>query len=230
MKIEALFLGLSELPRAMIERLLFAMSEEPGGIVDDGRPVVLIPGLGGSDTSMNHLKYHLLASGFDTRYWGLGINAGQHVGDPVRLVDRIAGIAKETGQKVTLIGWSLGGILARTLATDHPHMVREVITLGSPFSGDFKLNNIWRIISLFPGVTETPEMLDFAETLARPIPVPALSIYSKRDGVVYWRNCLDPSGFTDEVEVNSSHLGIVYSPEVFEIIVDRLTRPAPALN
>ena len=125
------------------------------------------------------------------------------------LRDRLAEIHASTGRKVSLVGWSLGGVYARDLALQAPDMVRYVMTLGSPFANDVRATNATRLYEALSGeaVGEDPEL---REAIAGDLPVPATSIYSRADGVVNWRTCLlRPSATAENIEVYlASHVGL----------------------
>jgi pimeloyl-ACP methyl ester carboxylesterase len=131
-------------------------------------------------------------------------------------------------RKVSLVGWSLGGIMARELAKRYPKLVRQVITLGSPFAGNPRANYAWRIYQGVTGQEIDPEkMRDVFGDLAAPPPgIPATAIYSRTDGVVAWQTCVErPSRLTDNIEVYASHCGLGVNPSVHFAIADRLALP-----
>ena len=125
------------------------------------------------------------------------------------LRERLAKIHENTGRKVSLVGWSLGGVYARDLAQQAPDMVRYVVTLGSPFANDVRATNATRLYEALSGETvgDNPELV---QAIAGDLPVPATSIYSRSDGIVNWRTCLlRPSDRAENVEVHlASHIGL----------------------
>ncbi len=175
-------------------------------------PVLVLPGLLASDVSTRLLRGWLRRLGYPVVGWALGRNRGPSKEMDTELpllVDRLAG---QHGTSVSIIGWSLGGIFARTLARKAPRQVRQVVSLGSP------------IASAQPWATGTggPPR----GSLARPLPVPSTAVYSRWDGVVDWRACRQKSGPTSEnVAVRSSHLGMGHDPAVLWVVADRLAQP-----
>lgn len=193
----------------------------------DGHPVFVLPGLLAGDLSMAPLRRLLGHLGYDVFPWGLGRNLGGIYRMRSRLRERLAEIHARSARKVTLVGWSLGGVYARDLALFAPGMVRGVVTLGSPFSGDVTATNARRVYEALSG--ERIADIDPADraALAGDLPVPASSIYTRGDGVVNWRTCLGrPSGRAENIEVQfASHLGLVVNAAVLWAIADRLAQP-----
>ena len=130
------------------------------------------------------------------------------------------------GRQVNLIGWSLGGIYARTLARRSPQLVRQVVTLGSPFRlTSPNQSRASRAFESFAHLHVEPSQLPFERGTA-PVPVPATSIYSRYDGIVAWQACLDtPSPRAENIEVIGSHLGLGHNPWVIWALADRLAQP-----
>ena len=119
----------------------------------DGHPVLALPGFLASDLSMAPMRRYLGQLGYDTHAWQMGRNTGGVARMRGALRDRLAGIHAATGRKVTIVGWSLGGIYARDLALQAPDMVRYVVTLGSPFAGDVRATNATRLYEALSGET-----------------------------------------------------------------------------
>jgi pimeloyl-ACP methyl ester carboxylesterase len=200
----------------------------------DGHPVLVLPGFLTDDHSTAHLRGLLRSAGYRTSGWQLGANLGptaQLWHDTVRQVEQLH---ESTGKAVSLIGQSLGGVFARELARHLPGHVRQVITLGSPFrltSTDPRVIAVgrlyetlsWMHIDAFDklGPKECRDGLN----------VPTTSIYSKLDGVVPWRACLDVDRMhAENVEVFSSHCGMAFDPVVLRIILNRLALPEGSLT
>jgi pimeloyl-ACP methyl ester carboxylesterase len=140
-------------------------------------------------------------------------------------VERLDALAREEGGPIGLIGWSLGGTLAREAARERPGAAHRVITLGSPVVGGPKYTAVagaYRRRGIDLDAIE-------AEVAARnriPLETPVTAVYSRRDRVVAWRACIDDHApNVEHVEVETTHLGLGFSPEVFEIIALRLARP-----
>ena len=143
------------------------------------------------------------------------------------LHDRLAQIHYTTGRKVSLVGWSLGGIYARDLALRAPDVVRYVVTLGSPFAGDVTATNATRLYEALSG-EQVQANDDLRQAIAGDLPVPATSIYSRTDGIVNWRtSLLRPSDTAENIEVLfASHLGMGVNSAVLWALADRLAQPA----
>jgi pimeloyl-ACP methyl ester carboxylesterase len=192
--------------------------------IGDGHPVVVYPGLGGGALTTAHLRSYLQHSGFDAHDWGGGVNTGPD-GDfdewLAPWVERARSLHALHGRKVSLVGWSLGGVYAREVAKRSPEAVRQVVTLGTPFHA----NHAGTLYRLLGGDTSqlTPAM---KERLGTCPPVPTTSVFSRNDGVVCWRGCLEQeSALAENVEVNASHLGMTTHGEVLRIVADRLAQP-----
>ena len=187
---------------------------------------MLLPGLANSDRSNFVLKHYLCSLGYRVEGWGLGRNFGvRTVGhDSEKLLERIRTFAKDTAQPVTLIGVSLGGMLARLAAHRLPGQVREVITIASPYAGDPRATNVWRIYELLSGerVSADDARKRLAE-LAEPLPVPATAIWSSNDGLVNGLACRVPSepGLR-AIEIRGSHMGVQLRPRVMRTVADLL--------
>ena len=191
----------------------------------DGHPVLTLPGFLASDLSMAPMRRCLKELGYDTYAWQMGRNTGGVTRTRAALRDRLAGIHAATGRKVSLVGWSLGGVYARDLALQAPDMVRYVVTLGSPFAGDVRATNATRLYEAMSGdaVGENPEL---QQAIAGDLPVPTTSIYSRTDGVVNWRTCLlRPSATAENVEVYlASHVGLGVNAAALWAVADRLAQ------
>src|SRR5229473_4361701 len=155
----------------------------------DGHPVLTLPGFLASDLSMAPMRRYLRELGYATYAWKMGRNIGGVSRLRAALRDRLAEINSATGRKVSVVGWSLGGVYARDLALQAPELVRSVVTLGSPFANDVRATNATRLYEALSGegVNDNPEI---REAIAGDLPVPATSIYSRTDGIVNWRTCL----------------------------------------
>jgi triacylglycerol esterase/lipase EstA (alpha/beta hydrolase family) len=194
----------------------------------DGHPVVVYPGLGAGPLTTAQLRNHLRSSHFDVHDWGLGVNTGPEGALHEwleQLVERVRALRAQHGRKVSLVGWSLGGIYAREVAKAAPDSVRQVVTLATPFGSLGGGNHAGTIFRMMGGSTAqlTPELQ--AHLRQRP-PVPTTSIYSRSDGVVCWRGCLEPAGpQVENVAVHASHLGMPSHPDVLRIVADRLALP-----
>lgn len=224
------WLALTELPRALIELGSLPLAAPllrsvPRG---DGHPVLVLPGFIASDISTHPLRRFLTRIGYDAHEWQLGRNLGPRaIGrEGEKLVARLQAIHEATGQKVSMIGWSLGGIMARLVARRAPEAVRQIITLGSPFAGSPRATNVWRAYELFTGqkIDDAHTHRQLSESAAPP-PVPSTAIYSRGDGVVAWQNCREQdTPITDNIEVHGSHCGLGVNPAVLYAVADRLAQ------
>jgi len=191
----------------------------------DGHPVLALPGFLASDISMAPLRRYLKELGYDVYAWQMGRNLGGISRVRSTLRERLAEIHAATGRKVSVVGWSLGGVYARDLALHMPDMVRYVVTLGSPFANDVRATNATRLYEALSGevVDADPELL---AALAGDLPVPTTSIYSRADGVVNWRTCLlRISSTAENIEVYlASHVGLGVTPAVLWAVADRLAQ------
>jgi pimeloyl-ACP methyl ester carboxylesterase len=191
----------------------------------DGHPVLALPGFLASDLSMAPLRRYLKQIGYDVYAWQMGRNLGGVSRMRAGLRDRLAEIYALTGRKVSIVGWSLGGVYARDLALHAPDMVRYVVTLGSPFANDVRATNATRLYEALSGesVGADPELV---EAIAGDLPVPTTSIFSRADGVVNWQTCLSrPSAACENIEVYlASHVGLGVNPAVLWAVADRLAQ------
>lgn len=194
----------------------------------DGHPVLVIPGFGGSDAGTRPMRKVLGRLGYDVHGWGQGRNLGMrtHIRERMRL--KLHELSESSGRKVSLIGWSLGGVFAREFARHAPERVRRVITLGSPINGHPQANNV---DALYRWVNGGAQKVDWEGFQRRRVPpnVPCTAIYSKTDGIVAWRCCLEEEApNTENVEVQASHFGLGVNPQVIRVIAQRLAGPEAA--
>jgi pimeloyl-ACP methyl ester carboxylesterase len=192
----------------------------------DGHPVMVIPGFGASDFSTRALRAFLRDRGYAAHGWKLGRNQGPSTEKVAAMVERLHELRVRYGRPLSLVGWSLGGVYARELARDFSSEVRQVITLACPFR-DLDATNVPAFLRARRG--SHPREPEFRARLREPLPVPVTSIYSRSDGIVSWRSCLVEAGPRSEnIEVESSHLGIGHHPVVLLTIADRLALPEDA--
>lgn len=207
----------------------------------DGHPVIVYPGFGSSDRATKPLRNLLSDLGYEVHGWGLGSNVlfDHHIED--EMIAQVRDLAEKSKCKVSLIGWSLGGLFAREVAKACSDQVRCVISMGTPISSNTKHSNA---SSLFQALNGAPTGIDRARqmSLSKPPPVPTTSIYSKTDGIVAWEGSVqkDAEGsvqknaegsvqkclpLTENIEVPASHLGIGVNPLVMVVLADRLVQP-----
>lgn len=201
-----------------------ALARAPTG---DGHAVIVFPGLSASDGSTLPLRGYLKNLGYDVSGWNQGHNFGPRSGILETAKRQVTDTFKASGHKVSLVGWSLGGIYARELAKLLPEYVRNVITLGTPFAGTHKSTNAWRLYELTSGHDVTRITTHF--DLPTAPPMPTTSIFSRTDGVVAWgasvQQVCQRNPFTENVEVFASHLGLGFNPSVWWALADRLAQP-----
>jgi pimeloyl-ACP methyl ester carboxylesterase len=218
----------AELPRAAwtLGSLAFARPMLMAAPRGDGRPVLLLPGLFMSDASNFVMRRYLDSLGYRAFGWTLGHNfALRTIGpDGARLEARIAALAETFGAPVTLIGVSLGGVMARFAAQRWTAMVREVITVSAPFAGSPKATNLWRTYQWLTGErVDDPRIAALMAECAAPCPVPATAIWSRSDGFVNGMICHDPDDANCRcIHVDSGHMGVQMKPEVMRVIADVL--------
>ncbi|EGP08503.1 hypothetical protein CSIRO_2231 [Bradyrhizobiaceae bacterium SG-6C] len=192
----------------------------------DGHPVLVLPGLLASDVSTLILRRYLDLLGFSTHPWGFGRNTGGVYSMRDKLAKLLTSVHNTTGRKVSLVGWSLGGVYARDLALQMPEMVRYVVTLGSPFAGDISATNARAIYEMLSGEKIADADLRDIRAIAGDLPVPTSSLYTRTDGVVNWRTCLNRVSDTAEnIEVTlASHIGIGVNAAALWAVADRLAQ------
>jgi len=193
--------------------------------------VLVLPGWLASDRSTRPLRWFLRDRGYHVHGWKLGVNLGPDDELVARLAQRFAELRARHSEKITLIGWSLGGVYARELARNFTDDVRQVVTLASPFR-DLSATSVARIArsGLFDRRSSRPRSIadsgELRERLRTPPPVPCTSFYSRSDGIVAWQSCLEEEGpGRENVEVWSSHCGMGHHPSVLLAIAERLAQP-----
>lgn len=195
----------------------------------NGATVVVLPGYGASESSTAVLQGFLRLLGYRSFAWGIGRNTGNVAKLMPRVLARIADVAPGD-EEVHLVGWSLGGYIAREAARERPERVRSVITLGSPVVGGPKYTTVaerYRREGI--DLDELERLVD--ARYDKPLSTPVTAIFSKSDGVVAWEACIDRRSVgIEHVEVATTHIGLGFSPEVYGIIADRLSRHATLRN
>lgn len=223
-----LALYLTDIPRAVVEygQLMTTMPLRGALPTGDGHPVLVLPGLLAGDGTTWTLRRLLIRLGYHAYGWGLGLNIGPTHKVVSGITDRLLELHNRHNEPVSLVGWSLGGIFARTLARRHPSAVRQVITLGSPYRIGHERQS--RAAATFRWFTRLhAERHQFPLDIeSEPMPVPATSIYSRYDGMVAWQTCIDAtSEQAENIAVLSSHIGYGHHPATIWAITDRLAQP-----
>lgn len=215
--------------RAMFELASFYATRHLLGLLPrgDGHPVLVLPGFMASDASTRPMRRLLKDLGYDAYGWKLGRNVRvdlQRVHEMERL---LLDIHQKTGRKVSIVGWSLGGVFARELAKLHPDLVRQVVTLGSPIHDDRRHTNASRLFEWLNG--KEPEVVRHGRFtgLHKAPPVPTTSVLTKTDGVVHWRGSVQGPDHaqTENIVVHASHCGLGVNPSVMVVLADRLKQP-----
>jgi pimeloyl-ACP methyl ester carboxylesterase len=190
-----------------------------------GEPVMVLPGFGAGDGSTWVLRAHLGRLGYRVRGWGLGLNSGNVQVLVREVARRIAEQAQREGAPVRLVGWSLGGVLAREVAREMPDTVDRIVTLGSPVVGGPRYTATARYYRSSGFDLDALEAA-IADRERTPIRVPITAVYSEQDGIVDWRACIDRHNpDVEHVRVGATHLGLGFAPEVLGIVADRLAGP-----
>ena len=195
----------------------------------DGHAVLVLPGLLASDRSTTLLRRFLSGLGYGVEGWSQGQNRGPRAGVEARMADTLLAMRERSHGKVSVIGWSLGGIYARVLASRHSGDVRQVITLGSPLYGDPTINTnasgAYRFVS---GLA--PDAYDkHSDNRGDAPPVPVTSIFSRSDAIVSWRASVEAEGpLAENIEIDGSHLGLGHNAAALYAIADRLAQPEGA--
>lgn len=191
----------------------------------DGHPVLVLPGLVASDVSTRPLRAFLRGRGYAVSGWKQGRNLGLRRGVQDGMVDLLQEMNDTHGRKVSLVGWSLGGLYARQLAKMMPERVRAVITLGSPFASGPKATNAWRVYEMASGRSAEEEDHRFGGALRDAPPVPTTAIFSRTDGICAWQGCVEQtSAMSESIEVESSHCGMGHHPAAVFAVADRLAQ------
>jgi pimeloyl-ACP methyl ester carboxylesterase len=218
--------------RAAIEYLGMRLMTQDSLPKGDGHPVVIFPGLAAERQSLAPLEKFCNALGYAAYDWGRGVNTGPH-SDVDGWIDELAQHVRELTsmhrRRISLIGWSLGGIYAREVAKKLHRQVRQVITLGTPSGDALELNHaswLYRLVNGGGPLLNEALML----RLRTAPPVPTTSIFSRSDGIVGWQACLQDGTRNDleNIEVRGSHCGLGWNSEVLEIIAGRLSQPEGA--
>lgn len=222
-------LALTELPRTFADLTALSWAAAPLMALaprGDGHPVLVMPGFLTTDASTVILRGFLKHLGYDVRAWSLGRNVGpKAIGvNGEKLIAKVREIHAETGQTVSVVGWSLGGVMARLAAQYAPEAVRQVITLGSPFAGSPKATNVWRLYEAVSGHSVDDDMNSkMLDDCACGLKVPSTAIYSRNDGIVAWQICRGGEAEQAEnIEVHGAHCGLGVNPAALYAIADRL--------
>ena len=224
-----LFLGVAD--AAALPTGFFALSRVPKG---DGHAVLVLPGFLSPDQPTWPLRWYLTQLGYRVHPWGLGYNMGfsttYHYDIEALVEHRLKEVFIESGdQKISLIGWSLGGLYAKILARRYPNLIRDVIALGSPISGDTSKVSVTRIYEWVSKMQfGNPEFARKLREFTRPLEgVPITAMYCRKDGVVPWRNAREkPGPLVQNIEVAAAHIAMGFDAFVLYLIAHRLAKSA----
>lgn len=198
-------------------RLVLADELAPRANVGRGRPVLVVPGFLANDLSTRPLRAGLSRAGFRAHGWKRGRNLGLKDDILDAIDDRVRQIGR--GEPVALVGWSLGGLIAREFAKVAPDRIAKVVTLGSPIRGDLRRNNnVWRVYEWVAGHPVDAPPIECA--LEEKPPVETIAIWSRKDGIVAGhaaRGCSDRA-----VEIGCGHIEMVFAPEAIRAVVAAL--------
>lgn len=220
-------------PRALLEALSLAIYwpiaiRKPKG---DAQPVLVIPGFMTGDGATYALRRYLDRHGFEAHPWQQGRNPGLRADIFDALQQRLEQLHDQYGQKVAIVGWSLGGLYARALAHRKPALTSQVITLGSPFTVDTRpdvevgvSDNIRKLYERLNPNLDEDELINGEPFWQATPPVPTTAIYSKTDGIANWRYCVDEqtSAHNENIAVIGSHMGLTHNPIAFHLLLNRL--------
>lgn len=218
--------GFLELPRLFLR--FPALARQPRG---HGQPVLVLPGYGSTNVSTLILQSYLRFLGYHVRGCGRGVYSGDVSNLLSRVLRRVMSMARRAQEAVSIIGWSLGGYLAREAARERPDLVHQVITLGTPVIGGPKYTVVAETLRR-RGVDIEAIALEIEARNQISLTRPVTAIYSRIDAVVAWEACIDANcSNVEHVEVATTHLGFGFSAEVYKIIAQRLaTDSRPVLS
>lgn len=185
--------------------------------------VMLLPGFATHPTRMRYMARALETAGHRVKRWGTGFNLGATAEKLAIVEDRLLDLHRRFGRRVVLVGWSLGGLYAREVACRHPGAVAKVVTMGTPFSGDIRANNAWRIYQAVAGHSVDAPPID--RSCDPKPPVETVALWSPRDGVISPRSaCGLPSERDRAIALRCTHIGFVQSREAIEAVLGELDK------
>jgi len=185
--------------------------------------VFLIPGWMAPEISMEPLRLFLKSLGYEARHWGLGTNAGDPMRHRERMVEIVSRAAVQQGRSVALVGWSLGGVIARETARRVPKSVSGIVTYGTPVIG----GPTYTIAAKAWGPAQCQQISSRLQELDStfPIQVPIAAIFARTDEIVSWPACIDRiSPKVTHLEVHSPHIAMGFDPAVWGTIARQLHR------
>jgi pimeloyl-ACP methyl ester carboxylesterase len=208
-----------------------------GVVPGEGRPVLLVPGFLAGDRTLATMAGWLRANGYWTRRAGIRANVDCSQEACVRIEERLEALADRTGQRVAIVGQSRGGVLARVVAVRRPDLVSGIVCLGAPTVSMLRVHPVVLLQVGLVGALGTgriPGMFSLScwrgaccEAFRTDVRAPLapdvryVSAYSRSDGIVDWRACLDPHA-DEHVEVRASHCGMALSEDVYRVLAGAL--------
>ena len=222
----SLFLQLTEGFRYTIDlvKALYFFSMYNFKAKGDKHPVLVVPGLMCTDFSTILLRKFINKLGYTAYGWELGRNLGdlKDLNDIRKLQNRVADIRQKHNGKITLVGWSMGGIYTRELAKMNPELFHQVITIGAPFADAYAPNNVEWFYKLIKNPADVSSA--WREQMPIPAPIMTTAMYSKQDGLVPWEACKEimQDDLHQHIEVSGSHWGLVTNAEVFAIVAKQI--------
>lgn len=215
-------------PRAVLEAALLLpaapfLAKQAKG---DGRQIMLLPGFMADERAMWPLQRYLQYLGYEALPWGIGRNNGRPEHDAGRVLEHIQKVRRD-GEPITLIGWSLGGVIAREIARREPGLVREVITLGTPVEGGPKYTATSKKFAEKGEIDLDSLERRIHEMNSHGIDCPLTVLYSRSDGIVDWRAALDRyNPQAQHKRIRGSHLGMAFNPVVWRFVARTLAASA----
>lgn len=193
----------------------------------DGHPVLVLPGFLASSRTTQPLRSFLARLGYRSHRWKLGYNTGYSLHLHQGMRDRVNELADRYSRKISLVGWSLGGVYARELAREMPGVVRQVITMGSPFRCHPSSSHLHQLFDFVSQVRYRHMPTAMLDNMAEPPPVPTTALYTRGDGVVAWQGTVEISEREDveNIHVGGAHLGLGFNARALLAIADRLSQP-----
>lgn len=207
---------LFEPARRLVRKLDIPVTNKP-------QTIIVMPGFATGPTRMRYMARNLEKAGHRTKRWGLGRNWGVAQDSLDRLEQRLVEVSGRYEQPVVLLGWSLGGLYARELAKLHPQYISKVITMGSPFSGSPRANNVWRVYQAIAG--HRVDQVPIEAVLSAKPPVETIALWSPSDGAIAPRSAAGLPGERDRaIALRCTHSGFTYSPEALFAVLAELER------
>ena len=186
-------------------------------------PVLVIPGFQASDFETWMLRRKLATLGYTVYGWGLGRNHGKTGKLLPKLVEQVRALHARHALKVKIVGWSLGGVLARDVARETPEAVERIVTLGSPIVGGPKFTVFAKTYRRQGFDLDKIAASADAREASRPLPCPVTAIYAERDGIVAWGSCIDPNHKNvSHVQTRATHFGMPFHPDTLQRIANAL--------